>query len=62
MLGGIVTQIKFVFEAQVAGKLAYEIIDYKAEVQTNPNGKVLPKEEIKGEIVFKNVSFRYPTR
>jgi ABC-type bacteriocin/lantibiotic exporter with double-glycine peptidase domain len=42
--------------------LAYEIIDYKAEVQTNPNGKVLPKEEIKGEIVFKNVSFRYPTR
>ena len=42
--------------------MAYDVIDYKAEVQTNPDGKIIPREQIKGEIIFKNVSFRYPTR
>ena len=42
--------------------MAYDVIDKKAEVQTNPNGKILPRQEIKGEIIFKNVCFRYPTR
>ena len=32
MLGSAVTQFKFVFEAQVAGKMAYNVIDHKAEV------------------------------
>ena len=62
MLGSAATQFKFIFESQVAGKMAYDVIDYKAEVQTNPDGKIIPREQIKGEIIFKNISFRYPTR
>jgi hypothetical protein len=26
--------------------MAYEVIDYKTEVQINPTGKIIPREEI----------------
>ena len=54
--------IQAFIEGRVAGKLAYDTINYVTEVQSNPNGLVLSKDEIKGEIIFKNVNFTYPTR
>ena len=62
IIGGTFALFKWIFEAQVAGKMAYDVIDHKSEVQINPNGTVISRENIKGEIVFKDVSFRYPTR
>jgi hypothetical protein len=54
--------IQAFIEGRVAGKLAYDTINHVTEVQSNPNGLVLSKDEIKGEIIFKNVNFTYPTR
>jgi ATP-binding cassette subfamily B (MDR/TAP) protein 1 len=53
--------IKAVTEGKVAGKLAYDIIDRKPEIdQDDPTAEVY--NPIKGQIEFKNVDFTYPTR
>ena len=53
--------IKAVVEGRIAGKLAYETINRKPQIDMDdPNGKVLDK--LNGRIEFKNVSFSYPTR
>lgn len=55
--------IKLVREAQIGGKLAFDVIDSKPVVNNNEEGKKEAKrEEIKGKIEFKNVSFTYPSR
>ena len=55
--------IKLVKEAQIGGKLAFDVIDTKPSVNSNEEGKKEAKrEEIKGKIEFKNVSFTYPSR
>jgi len=53
---------KFIVEGRIAGKIAYDTINFKPEVDINPNGIKIEKEEMKGEIVFENVNFRYPSR
>lgn len=54
--------LKAMAEAKVAGKLAYDTIDTKPAVDPNAPGKKLEREKMKGQIEFKNVNFRYPTR
>jgi len=49
-------------EAQVAGKMAYDVMDQVPLVSLNSTGKIADREEMTGSIVFKNVNFRYPTR
>ena len=49
-------------EGRVAGTLAFGVIDHEPEIKANdPNAKTLKSEDVKGEIRFENVSFRYPS-
>lgn len=55
--------VKLVKEAQIGGKLAFDVIDSVPKVIGNEEGKKEAKrEELKGKIEFKNVSFTYPSR
>lgn len=57
---GMGNAMKAVGEAQVAGKLAFDIIDRKPIVNMDdPNAE---NHDLKGHIEFKNVTFYYPTR
>ena len=61
-IAGIAPNITPIIEGCVAGTLAIECIDHKSEIQLNePETKIINKEEIKGEITFENVCFRYPS-
>lgn len=49
-------------EGKAAGTLAFEVIDHVPKILPNEeNTKILKREEVKGEITFKNVSFSYPS-
>lgn len=55
--------VKLVKEAQIGGKLAFNVIDSVPIVKCNEEGKKeATREELKGKIEFKNVSFTYPSR
>lgn len=57
---GMGNAAKALGEAQVAGKLAFDIIDRNPIVNMDdPNAQ---NHELKGQIEFKNVTFYYPTR
>lgn len=61
-IGMATPNIKAVAEGQVAGKMAFDIIDRKPKIDLDAsNTKHLPAE-ILGRIEFKNVSFTYPSR
>lgn len=61
-MGGITPNITPIMEATVAGTLAIECIEHKADIQLNePGTKVINKDEVKGDITFENVCFRYPS-
>jgi ATP-binding cassette subfamily B (MDR/TAP) protein 1 len=61
-LGGITPNITPIMEGCVAGTLAIECIETKAGIQLNEKGtKKLVKEEIKGQLEFKDVCFSYPS-
>ena len=47
-------------QASASAKRVYEIIDAKIDISNNPNAIVLSSSDIKGEIKFENVDFRYP--
>ena len=53
---------KSIVEGRIAGKIAYDTINFKPQVDLNPNGFKIEKDNMKGEIVFENVNFRYPSR
>ena len=61
-LGTAVNHLKTVQEGQVAGHLAFEVIDHKPLIPSNGNGFEITRDAMKGHIEFKNVNFRYPTR
>ena len=49
-------------EARVAGTMAFEVIDHKSKIQPDEVGTTkLKSEDVQGEIVLKNVNFRYPS-
>ena len=53
--------IKAVTEGKIAGKIAYELIDRKPLILLDGPNQI-PIGERVGNIEFKNVTFRYPTR
>lgn len=60
-IGMATPNIKAVVEGQVAGKLAYDLINRVPKIQTDdPSAKKLGS--LNGRIEFKNVSFSYPSR
>lgn len=61
-MGGAGPGVIAMKQAQAACKLAMKCIDQVPIVNVNAPGKEVNKETLKGEIVFKNVSFTYPTR
>ena len=58
-LGMAGPNFKSIAEGQVAGKLAFDIIERKPDVLIDGNQS---KQELKGEIEFRKVTFRYPSR
>lgn len=55
--------MKAISEAQVAGKMAFEVMDHKSKIiADDPSAKKLKKDDISGHIEFKNVTFKYPSR
>ena len=49
-------------EAKVAGTMAFSVIDHKSKIQPDEEGTTkLKSEDVQGEIVLKNVNFRYPS-
>jgi len=60
-LGGVGPHLKAISEAQVAGRLAFNVIDRVPKVNARAAGqKACPN--LKGHIELKNVNFTYPTR
>lgn len=47
-------------QAAASAKRVYEIIDAKIDIYNHPNAIVLNASDIKGEIKFEHVDFRYP--
>ena len=57
---GIAPNFKLVAEGQAAGKIAFDVIDRKSNIDfDNVDGK---KIDLKGKIEFRNVAFYYPSR
>jgi len=61
-LGGGAPPMKAINEGKIAGKMAYDVIDGVPKVNVNKPGKLVKREEMRGNIEFKNVSFTYPSR
>lgn len=62
MLGMAMPGYKAIVEGKVAGKLVQDVITQKPLVDPKKGGIQIAREELKGNIVFENVSFTYPTR
>jgi hypothetical protein len=60
-LGMATPNIKAISEGKVAGKIAYDVIDRVPKILLDEAG-TQHVEDIRGQIEFKNVTFRYPTR
>ena len=61
-LGGAIPHVKALAEGRIAGKLAYDTMDSVPKVDPNTAGTIVNKDQLKGNIKFKNVSFSYPSR
>ena len=62
-LGSMAPQFKAISEGQIAGKLAYDVINNVPKVVSNEKGsKVLTRDQLSGKYEFKNVNFSYPSR
>jgi ATP-binding cassette subfamily B (MDR/TAP) protein 1 len=62
-LGGMTPHFKAVKDSTIAGKLAFDVIDHVPKVPVDAEGsEKVQRETIKGQLEFKNVNFRYPTR
>lgn len=61
-LGGVAPPMKTVNEGRIAGRMAYDVLDYVPKVDPNKPGKVLKREQLTGKIEFRNVCFSYPSR
>jgi len=60
-LGMAAPNIKAVTEGRIAGKTAYDLIERTPKILLD-DPQAQPVGEIRGQIEFKNVTFRYPTR
>jgi ATP-binding cassette subfamily B (MDR/TAP) protein 1 len=60
-LGMAAPNIKAVTEGRIAGKVAYDLIERKPKILLD-DPEAEPVGDVRGQIEFKNVTFRYPTR
>ena len=61
--GGAGPHIASVAEGQIAGKLAFDVIDHEPEINPDDKkAKQIDKKSLKGNFEFKNVNFRFPSR
>jgi ABC-type bacteriocin/lantibiotic exporter with double-glycine peptidase domain len=60
--GSIVTNLQALEEARIAGRMAYDVIDAKVDVNPDIGGDDVKKEDLRGRIEFKKVNFVYPMR
>lgn len=62
-LGASMPNLKAIVEGQISGHVVYSTIEREPLISTDDQTKKnLNKERLRGEIVFENVHFRYPTR
>lgn len=61
-LGGMTPHIKALTEGKIAGKLAYDTMDYKPKVDPNDKGSIVNAKTVEGAVEFRSVSFSYPSR
>lgn len=62
-IGSLGPHMKGITEGKIAGRLAFEVIDAKVDVDSNESGKTIAsKDTLKGKIEFKNVEFSYPSK
>ena len=62
-LGGIAPHSKAIGDGRIAGKLAYDVIDYVPKVISDEKGtKEVKREEVQGLIEFKDIVFKYPSK
>jgi len=62
-VGGMAPHFKAVKDSTIAGKLAFDVIDHVPKVPVNdPKSELVLRDTIKGQIEFRDVSFKYPTR
>lgn len=61
-LGLAAPNMKAVTEGRVAGKLAFDIIDRKPQIDQDDKVGKKSASDLKGEIEFKKVNFFYPSR
>jgi ABC-type multidrug transport system fused ATPase/permease subunit len=62
-LNAIGPNLQTITEAKVAGTLAFRVIDHKPKILPNePGTTILNKDNVKGQIEFKNVNFSYPSK
>ena len=59
---GVANHIKDMNDARIAGKLAYDVMNHKDEVQIKEDATKILKKTFRGSIEFKNVNFKYPSR
>ena len=60
MVMGLQPNIMAFVQAKVLGKLIFDVIDRDSEIK-DEGGKQLKDFNLKNQITFENVSFRYPT-
>ena len=61
-MGGLGPAMTAVQQGRVAAKLAFDVIDKAPIVNPDIKGEIISREQLKGQIEFKNVNFTYPTR
>lgn len=61
-MGGLGPAMTAVQQGRVAAKLAIDVIDKPPIVNPDIKGEIISREQLKGQIEFKNVNFTYPTR
>lgn len=61
--GNVFSFVPDISSAKGAGSDIIKLLDSTPEIDAESTaGKVIPKEEVRGQIKFENVHFRYPTR
>ena len=60
-LGMAAPQLKSITEGQVAGKMAYDIIERVPQIKVD-EGERFDEKKLSGRIELKNVTFRYPSK
>jgi len=53
--------MKFVNDAKVAGRMAFDIIDQIPDVNPNSPGAPIKRDTLRGEYRFDRVNFSYPS-